>query len=146
MTTLNKDQSIVLQVAAKIATDLVINNPAKGDLQGMTADFAMTMPAIYEMLADMHSWDSPVSTAQAVSNVMAAFPNSVVEEAHPMTNLPVTVKGKQHGPIPEWLLHEAAAAGVREVWDNRDQLSINPKRPHFKATQGDKAFWPPKGR
>jgi hypothetical protein len=31
------------------------------------------------------------------------------------------------------------------VWDNRDQLAANPKRPWFKDANGDKAFWAPKG-
>jgi len=57
----------------------------------------------------------------------------------------VTVKGNQWGPIPDWLVLEAAQAGVTQVWDNRDQLAANPKRPWFKDVNGDKAFWAPKG-
>jgi hypothetical protein len=57
----------------------------------------------------------------------------------------VTIKGDQWGPIPDWLVLEAAQAGVTQVWDNRNQLSQNPKRPWFKDVNGDKAFWAPKG-
>jgi hypothetical protein len=57
----------------------------------------------------------------------------------------VTIKGDQWGPIPDWLVLEAAQAGVTHVWDNRNQLSQNPKRPWFKDANGDKAFWAPKG-
>jgi hypothetical protein len=57
----------------------------------------------------------------------------------------VTIKGNQWGPIPDWLVLEAAQAGVTQVWDNRDQLAANPKRPWFKDVNGDKAFWAPKG-
>lgn len=57
----------------------------------------------------------------------------------------VTIKGKQHGPIPDWLVLEAFQAGVSMVWDNRDQIANNPRRPWFKAVDGDKAFWAPKG-
>lgn len=60
----------------------------------------------------------------------------------------VTIRGTQHGPIPDWLVLEAFQAGVSEVYDNRDQLADNPKRPWFKATSGGKdakAFWAPKG-
>jgi hypothetical protein len=57
----------------------------------------------------------------------------------------VTIKGNQWGPIPDWLVLEAAQAGVTQVWDNRDQLAANPKRPWFKDANGDKAFWAPKG-
>jgi len=57
----------------------------------------------------------------------------------------VSIKGNQWGPIPDWLIIEAAQAGVKQVWDNRDQLAANPKRPWFKDVNGDKAFWAPKG-
>ena len=60
----------------------------------------------------------------------------------------VSVKGTQHGPIPDWLVLEAFQAGVSEVYDNRDQVLDNPKRPWFKATTGGKdakAFWAPRG-
>lgn len=56
----------------------------------------------------------------------------------------VQIKGKAHGPIPAWLVKAAADARVEWVWDNRDQLGVNPKRPHFKNVNGDDAFWPPK--
>jgi len=57
----------------------------------------------------------------------------------------ISIKGNQWGPIPDWLVLEAAQAGVTKVWDNRDQLAANPKRPWFKDVNGDKAFWAPKG-
>lgn len=60
----------------------------------------------------------------------------------------VTVKGKQHGPLPDWLALAAFQAGVTEVYDNRDSLQDYPTRPWFKATTGGKdakAFWAPKG-
>jgi hypothetical protein len=56
----------------------------------------------------------------------------------------VRIKGKAHGPIPGWLVDQAAAKGIHEVWDNRDRIQ-GTKRPHFKAVDGDTAFWPPKG-
>lgn len=60
----------------------------------------------------------------------------------------VTVRGKQHGPLPDWLVLDAFQAGVTEVYDNRDSVSGGKNRPWFKATTGGKdakAFWPPKG-
>ncbi len=57
----------------------------------------------------------------------------------------VIIKGDQWGPIPDWLVLEAAQAGVTQVWDNRNGLAANPKRPWFKDVNGDKAFWAPKG-
>jgi hypothetical protein len=56
----------------------------------------------------------------------------------------ISVKGNQHGSIPDWLVLEAAQAGVSQVWDNRDKVA-GTKRPWFKDVNGDKAFWPPRG-
>jgi hypothetical protein len=56
----------------------------------------------------------------------------------------ISVKGNQFGPIPDWLVLEAAQAGVKQVWDNRDKVA-GTKRPWFKDVNGDKAFWPPRG-
>jgi hypothetical protein len=56
----------------------------------------------------------------------------------------ISVKGNQFGHIPDWLVLEAAQAGVTQVWDNRDKVA-GTKRPWFKDVNGDKAFWPPRG-
>jgi hypothetical protein len=56
----------------------------------------------------------------------------------------ISIKGNQHGSIPDWLVLEAAQAGVTQVWDNRDKVA-GTKRPWFKDVNGDKAFWPPRG-
>jgi len=56
----------------------------------------------------------------------------------------ITVKGIQHGDLPDWLVLEAFQAGVTQVWDNRDKVA-GTKRPWFKDVNGDKAFWPPRG-
>jgi hypothetical protein len=56
----------------------------------------------------------------------------------------VTIKGVQHGDLPDWLVLEAFQAGVTQVWDNRDKVA-GTKRPWFKDVNGDKAFWPPRG-
>jgi hypothetical protein len=56
----------------------------------------------------------------------------------------ISVKGNQFGPLPDWLVLEAAQAGVAQVWDNRDKVA-GTKRPWFKDVNGDKAFWPPRG-
>jgi hypothetical protein len=56
----------------------------------------------------------------------------------------ISVKGNQFGPIPDWLVLEAAQASVTQVWDNRDKVA-GTKRPWFKDVNGDKAFWPPRG-
>ena len=56
----------------------------------------------------------------------------------------ISVKGNQFGPLPDWLVLEAAQASVTQVWDNRDKVA-GTKRPWFKDVNGEKAFWPPRG-
>jgi hypothetical protein len=58
----------------------------------------------------------------------------------------LTIKGQQHGPIPDWLYAAAAAKGVTEVYDNRDRAA-GTKRPLFRSTTGGEnapAFWEPR--
>jgi len=66
-------------------------------------------------------------------------------ESAPTSSQSVRVRGKQHGELPNWLITACKADNITEVFDNRDGLAANAKRPWFKATAGDKAFWPPKG-
>jgi len=58
---------------------------------------------------------------------------------------PLQIKGKQHGPIPQWALDAAAEQGVVLAYDNRDTLAANPKRPWFKCVESGTAIWAPKG-
>ena len=79
-------------------------------------------------------------TAPVTTKVTQIFPG-----ATEVTGGDLTVKGNQHGELPNWLYAEAQTFGVTQVWDNRDQIKANPKRPWFKDVNGEKAFWPPKG-
>jgi hypothetical protein len=76
--------------------------------------------------------------------IMEAFPDSTVVSQPSGNGFGVRIKGKQHGPIPEWLNAECAKKGITEVWDNRDGLAANPKRPWFKSTSTEDAFWAPR--
>jgi hypothetical protein len=138
---INKDQSIVMQVAAKIAADLVGRD---GDINQRICDWVVAHDAVYEHLSNQHGWTGTPTVEQVIAQVETNFPNTTVVAESPLGG--VRVAGKQHGPLPDWLIKQASEAGVSEVWDNRDQLASNPKRPHFKAVQGEKAFWPPKGK
>lgn len=63
---------------------------------------------------------------------------------------------KPWGDVPNWLVEEAAKAGVAEVFDNRSKLKMNggswsDKSPWFKEalpkganTDDAKGFWPPR--
>lgn len=145
MNTPSKDQSIVTQVAAKIAADLT---PKSDDVMKNIADWTMAFDAVNDALS-MKALSAPAQeptvqqNTDAVQAIMQAFPNTtVVQDA----GFSIRVKGTQHGPLPEWLAAACKAKGVTEVWDNRDKLSQNPKRPWFKSTTSDDAFWAPRGK
>lgn len=143
---ISKDQSIVTQVAAKIAADLTAKTD---DTMTNVSNWIQAFDAVTEALLQLHGFnaEAPVTQEQAVANVMQAFPTATVTNTTaPTGGWQVRIKGKQHGPIPEWLPAMCAAKGVTEVWDNRDGLSANPKRPWFKSTNTDDAFWAPRGK
>lgn len=144
MSAVSKDQSIILQVAGKIAADLT---PKGNDINENISNWVMAFDAVGEQL--FSSMGMTAGTPEQVTQTLVeAFGATPVASTPAMSYTPqggtVTIKGKQHGPIPEWLHGECAKVGVTEVWDNRDGLSANPKRPWFKAVQGDKAFWAPR--
>lgn len=144
MNTPSKDQSIVTQVAAKIAADLT---PKGDDVMKNIADWVIAFDAVNDALSSkaLSAPAAEPTTAQpdAVQQIMQAFPNTtVVQDA----GFSIRIKGTQHGPLPEWLAAACRAKGVTEVWDNRDKLSQNPKRPWFKSTTSDDAFWAPRGK
>lgn len=148
MSAVSKDQSIILQVAGKIAADLT---PKTEDINTNVSNWIMAFDAVSEgLFASMGM--SGATPEEAQQQVMDAFGATVVATpvatqafSQPVGGA-VRIKGKQHGPIPDWLITECAKVGVTEVWDNRDGLAANPKRPWFKAVQGDKAFWAPRGK
>jgi len=141
---ISKDESIITQVAAKIAADLT---PTGEDINMNIANWHAAFEAVLDGIKEAHN----VAPAQAITG---AFPGATVASGpapQAPTNMTVQVKGTQHGPLPDWLLTECVANGVTSVWDNRDGLAINPKRPWFKAADGtknqrgdDMAFWPPR--
>lgn len=133
-----------MQVAGKIAADIT---PKTDDVQLNIANWGMAFDATVEALFEkMGMTPSEVATEQFIVD---AFPNSTVVPVtsfQPAQGGQVRIKGTQHGPIPAWLNGECAKKGVTEVWDNRDGLAVNAKRPWFKSTTGTEAFWEPKAR
>jgi hypothetical protein len=156
MNTISKDQSIITQVAAKIAADLT---PKTDDLQTNVGNWVVAFDVTLEALLEKHGM-TELTDEQVAEVAQQVFPNSVVvtqtsapqwatQQAQAQTQtsgFQVRVKGKQHGDIPAWLSAECAKKGVTEVWDNRDGLTVNPKRPWFKSTTSNDAFWAPKPR
>jgi hypothetical protein len=86
-----------------------------------------------------HPVSNPTPSAYKGENIKALFP-----DAQEVTGGDLTVKGTQHGELPNWLYAEAQTFGVTQVWDNRDKVG-GTRRPWFKDCNGEKAFWPPKG-
>jgi len=151
---MNKDESIITQVAAKIAADLV--SPATVNIDQRVGEWAVAFDTVLgSMFGVINGAEAPAVTApaqpaptalpahlpdiqQAVAQVEQVFPNT--------TAITVQIKGKAHGDVPSWLVSAAAAKGVSTVWDERDKLSSNPKRPWFRSTEDkDVCFWPPRG-
>ena len=148
----SKEESIVAQVAAKIAAEMIVASGASSP----SAQWEEAYEFVRDKLFEDHGFQSggfipqsqprqqtaPYQDAgQAQYAIDTAMPGAT-EVTHSLR-----VKGDMHGPLPDWLFGAAADAGVTEVWDNRDQLAANPKRPWFRSTSGGEnaaAFWPPK--
>lgn len=175
--TLNKDESIITQVAAKIAAELA-SSVKPTTIEFATADWAVAFDIVRDSIFASINGNHAVTQPAPVAPVAQVAPNHItdvamqqVQEVFPTahnpapaqapaqvpaqapTNMSVQVKGTQHGELPDWLVSQCVAAGVTQVWDNRDGLAINPKRPWFKAADGtknsrgdDMAFWPPRGK
>ena len=138
---------ILTQVAFKEAAaqyrESNLNDP---DVQ---AEFVQTLTFLNDVLFDLVEQKTTNTAGAAVKK---AFPGTT-EEPFSDGTATVQVQGAQHGDLPDWLIKACQNAGVTKVWDNRDGLAQNPKRPWFKAADGTKndrgddlAFWPPRGR
>lgn len=151
---MNKDESIITQVAAKIAADLV--SPATVNIDQRVGEWAVAFDTVLgSMFGVINNTGVPAAATPAQPAIAAApvhMPDiqavpAQVEQVFPNTTaITVQIKGKAHGDVPAWLVTAAAAKGVSTVWDERDKLSSNPKRPWFRSTEDkDVCFWPPRG-
>ena len=135
----DKDKSIITQVAAKIAADLVISGKS-------VSEFTATFLDLKDVLLEVIYSGEPamlVTEEQQVAAVMQTFPQATQVQAFQGS---LQVAGKQHGDLPDWLIDACKRDGITKVYDNRDGLSANPKRPWFKAVDDkEKAYWPPRG-
>ena len=131
---MDKDRAIVTQVAAKIAAELV---ERKATTEQKLGEFVILFTSIRDIVFEAIGTSEPtqVNTTQNYSNT-----------SQDSSNVSVSIAGKQHGDIPDWLIKACKRDGVTKVYDNRDGLAINPKRPWFKDTDSDKAYWAPRGR
>ena len=140
---MDKDKAIITQVCAKIAADLTDKTK---EMDARVSEYAVLFSTIKELVFDEIFGDTSaaqeVSTTNAVQMVQSSFAGSETVSSGGT----VSIKGTTHGPVPEWLIKACKRDGVTEVWDNRDGLAENPKRPSFRATSGEKSYWPPRGK
>jgi hypothetical protein len=132
---MDKDKSIITQVAAKIASELATSDR---DVNTAITAFADAFDAVTELLMNAIYGGAGAPSDEAI--VATAFPQATSQD------FSVRIKNDQQGPIPAWLVSACQRDGVTEVYDNRADLAANPKRPWFKAVNDkEKAYWPPKG-
>lgn len=150
-----RDKSILTQVAFKGAVDhtagLDVTTDEGRQRFGETFGFFVN-----ELFAVAQQVTAPQQQQQQrtsdASNAAIDAESRIVEEfdATPVDGdgYELRVKGDQHGPLPPWLIEQAAAKGVREVWDNRGKIAsgeFKKNSPHFKSTDdANVPFWPPK--
>ncbi len=144
---MDKDRAIITQVCAKIAADLTDKSTGVDERLG---EFTTLFSTITEIIMEQ-IYGGEESQAQNNNIIQMAKDTFNAEEVQtPMsvvsTGESVKVKGTQHGPLPDWLIKACKRDGVTTVYDNRDGLAANPKRPSFKAVDAEKAYWPPRGR
>ena len=138
---MDKDRAIITQVSAKIAADLTDKSITVEERIG---EFATLFSSINDIMMDTIYGQSAQQNANVISMLEKELGASEIISSTPFTG--VQIVGKQHGEIPEWLIKACKRDGVVKVYDNRDGLAANPKRPHFKAVEGEKAYWPPRGK
>ncbi|NBS28234.1 MAG: hypothetical protein EBS70_05055 [Actinobacteria bacterium] len=152
---ISKDQSIVMQVAAKIASELT-NTTAipERNVAEVQAVFLQHFDVVNEALQQANGTlnlqeSFPTATMETTTEPTAKPDRIVVTSAPRGNGGTVLVAGKQHGDLPNWLIAACQKSGVSKVWDNRD-TAVGTRRPWFKQAdtvdgQEPVAFWPPKG-
>ena len=145
---MDKDRAIITQVSAKIAADMTNKST---DVDTRMGEFATLFASINEIIMD--TIYGGTTNTQAVAQNATVVRMLKEELGAEEVSVPasssasgVQIAGKQHGPIPDWLIKACKRDGVTKVYDNRDGLEANPKRPHFKAVDAEKAYWPPRSR
>jgi hypothetical protein len=146
---ISKDESIVTQVAAKIASELTSATQTDGSAEAVQATYLSHFDFVRELIVGAHGFNEAPKQAPApqrnVDNAVSEFGASYESAGGGLI-----VKGVQHGPLPAWLVDACSKAGVTAVFDNRDTATAENRRPLFKAADGKTngkgqpmAFWAP---
>ena len=140
---MDKDKAIITQVCAKIAADLTDKTK---EMDARLSEYAVLFSTIKDIVFDEIFGDTSAAQEVPTNNVVQMVQTSFTGSETVSKVGDVQIKGTTHGPVPEWLIKACKRDGVTEVWDNRDGLAENPKRPSFRATSGEKSYWPPRGK
>ncbi len=139
---MNKDRAIIVQVAAKIASELTNKNQ---DTDKILGDYTYLFTSLKDIILEECMVDAPAVIRETFPGAVEVPNNNQGFSA--TTSDEITVVGQQHGELPQWLVTACRKDGVSRVYDNRDGLAQNPKRPWFKAVDDkEKAYWPPRSR
>lgn len=145
------------QIGMRVGNTLTnaVNYAAQRGIDITTEDGISELTTIAHVIVDLgdhltnHMLAAKPAATDAVAQIKQTFKGAT--ESTPSGGA-LEVAGTQHGDLPDWLFTAAKKAGCTRVWDNRDRLADNPKRPWFKAAddtlsaRGEPmAFWPPKG-
>jgi len=146
---MDKDRAIITQVCAKIASDLTDKTR---DVDARISEFAVLFSTVTDILIESIYGEVTQAKAVAQNNnvvqmIKESFSGSTeMSSEQPKSSGSLKIVGKQHGDIPDWLIKACKRDGVDKVYDNRDGLEANAKRPHFKAVEAEKAYWPPRAK
>ena len=148
---MDKDRAIITQVCAKIASDMTDKTK---DVDARISEFAVLFSTVTDILIESIYGESTQATATAQNNnvvqmIKESFSGSTevaTSSEQSKSSGSLKIVGKQHGDIPDWLIKACKRDGVDKVYDNRDGLEANAKRPHFKAVEAEKAYWPPRAK
>lgn len=152
---ISKDESIITQVVAKIASELTGVTQTDGTSESIQATYLSHFDFVREVVFGAHNIQSNMTTATTNANAITEAEIIQTFNATPVSsgNGGIQIVGAQHGPIPSWLVEQCARNGVTKVFDNRDTANAENRRPLFKAADGKTnakgqplAFWPPSKR
>lgn len=151
---ISKDESIVAQVCAKIASELTGMTQTDGTAEAIQATYLSHFDFVREAVGSIHGFGAS-APAPTTAPTTAVTEQELISTFNATSATPgiasITIMGTQHGPLPTWLVAQATKAGVTKVFDNRDTATPENRRPFFKAADGTTnakgqpvAFWPPK--